>query len=216
MYTTPLQQPGSTSIGFQAAGATATTNAPILNITTASTSQQLITFQVPCELVPNSYNVTATVSGGTPVTVASVPVRPGAPGIFETLGSDGMRRAIAVRPDGSIVSLSNPARRGENIRIYITGAGPVLPALASGSLPTPGVQSIPTDPNQVVVGLNNAGVGGVMVQAATELIGVYEVTFQVPNDPTLVGTNNILAVGVTALGNPTQYQQPGGSKLPIQ
>ena len=55
-----------------------------------------------------------------------------------------------------------------------------------------------------------------MVQAATELIGVYEVTFQVPNDPTLVGTNNVLAVGVTAEGNPTQYQQPGGSKLPIQ
>jgi hypothetical protein len=92
----------------------------------------------------------------------------------------------------------------------------VLPALASGSLPTPGVDSIPTDPNQVVVGLNNSGVGGVMVRAATELIGVYEVTFQVPNDPSLVGTNNVLAVGVTALGNPTQYQQPGGSKLPIQ
>jgi uncharacterized protein (TIGR03437 family) len=215
MYTTPLQQPGSTSIAFQA-GATTTTNAPILNISTASTSQQLVTFQVPCELAPNFYNVTVTVSGGTPVTVQSVPVRPGAPGIFETLGSDGARRAIAVRPDGSIVSLSNPARRGEIIRIYITGAGPVLPALASGSLPTPGVPSSPTDPNQVVVGLNNSGVAVVMVQAATELIGVYEVTFQVPNDPTLVGTNNILAVGITALGNPTQYQQPGGSKLAIQ
>jgi uncharacterized protein (TIGR03437 family) len=216
MYATPLQQPGSTAIAFQIAGATTTTNAPILNISTASTSQQLVTFQVPCELVPNFYNVTVTVSGGTPVTVPSVPVRPGAPGIFETLGSDGVRRAIAVRPDGSIVSLSNPARRGEIIRIYITGAGPVLPALASGSLPPPGVPSSPTDPNQVVVGLNNAGVPGVMVQAATELIGVYEVTFQVPNDPTLVGTSNILAVGITALGNPTQYQQPGGSKLPIQ
>ena len=216
MYTTPLQQPGSTSISFQLPGASATTMAPILNITTASTNQQLITFQVPCELVPNFYNVTVTISGGTPVTVQGLAVRPGAPGIFETLGSDGVRRAIAVRPDGSIVSLSNPARRGENIRFYITGAGPVLPALASASLPTPGVPSTPTDPNQVVVGLNSSGVGGVMVQAATELIGVYEVTFQVPNDPTLVGTNNVLAVGVTALGNPIQYQQPGGSKLPIQ
>jgi uncharacterized protein (TIGR03437 family) len=216
MYTTPLQQPGNTSISFQVAGATATTMAPILNIATASTSQQLITFQVPCELVPNFYNATVTINGGTPVTVQGIPVRPGAPGIFETLGSDGARRAIAVRPDGSIVSLSNPARRTEIIRFYITGAVPVLPALASASLPTPGVPSTPTDPNQVVVGLNNSGVGGVMVQAATELIGVYEVTFQVPNDPTLVGTNNVLAVGVTALGNPIQYQQPGGSKLPIQ
>jgi uncharacterized protein (TIGR03437 family) len=216
MYTTPLQQPGNTSISFQLQGATTTTMAPILNITTATTSQQLITFQVPCELVPNYYNVNVTVNGGTPVMVPPIPVLPAAPGIFETLGSDGVRRAVAVRPDGSIVTLSNPARRGETIRIYITGAGPVLPALVSGSLPTPGVPSTPTAPNQVVVGLNNSGVGGVMVQAAAELIGVYEVTFQVPNDPTLVGTNNILAVGVTAEGNPTQYQQPGGSKLPIQ
>jgi uncharacterized protein (TIGR03437 family) len=216
MYTTPLQQPGNTSVSFQLAGATATTMAPILNIATANTSQQLITFQVPCELAPNVYNATVTISGGTPVTVQGLAVRPGAPGIFETLGSDGVRRAVAVRPDGSIVSLSNPARRGETIRFYITGAGPVLPALASASLPTPGVPSTPTDPNQVVVGLNNSGVGGVMVQAATELIGVYEVTFQVPNDPSVVGINNVLAVGVTALGNPIQYQQPGGSKLPIQ
>lgn len=215
MYTTPLQQPGNTSISFQLAGATATTMAPILNVATASTSQQLIAFQVPCEIQANNWTVNVSINGSS-VAVPNVTVRPGAPGIFETLGSDGVRRAIAVRPDGSIVSLSNPARRGENIRFYITGAGPVLPALASGSLPTPGVDSIPTDPNQVVVGLNNSGVGGVMVRAATELIGVYEVTFQVPNDPNLVGTNNVLAVGVTALGNPTQYQQPGGSKLPIQ
>jgi uncharacterized protein (TIGR03437 family) len=219
MYTTPLQQTGNTSVSFQLGSGTTTptVNAPILNIGTATTSQQLITFQVPCELTPSNYNVTVSISGGTPITVQGVAVRPGAPGIFETLGSDGMRRAIAVRPDGSIVSLSNPARRGENIRFYITGAGPVLPALASSSLPTPGVDSIPTDPNQVVVGLNNAGVGGgVMVRAATELIGVYEVTFQVPNDPSLVGNNNVLAVGVAAQGNPTQYQQPGGSKLAIQ
>jgi Big-like domain-containing protein len=215
MYTTPLQQPGNISISFQLAGATATTMAPILNVVTASTSQQLITFQVPCEIQANYWSINVSINGST-VTVPGIAVRPGAPGIFETLGSDGVRRAIAVRPDGSIVSLSNPARRGENIRFYITGAGPVLPALASASLPTPGVDSIPTDPNQVVVGLNNSGVGGVMVRAATELIGVYEVTFQVPNDPSLVGTNNVLAVGVTALGNPTQYQQPGGSKLPIQ
>jgi len=215
MYTTPLQQTGNISISFQLPPATATTMAPILNVATASTSQQLITFQVPCEIPANFWTVNVSISGST-VAVPGVAVRPGAPGIFETVGSDGARRAIAVRPDGSIVSLSNPARRGETIRFYITGAGPVLPTLASGSLPAPGVDSIPTDPNQVVVGLNNAGVGGVMVRAATELIGVYEVTFQVPNDPSLVGTSNVLAVGVTALGNPIQYQQPGGSKLPIQ
>jgi uncharacterized protein (TIGR03437 family) len=220
MYTTPLQQAGNVSISFQLAGtATAATNAPILNVTTATTGQQLITFQVPCEIQANNWSVSVSINGST-VTISNVTVRPGAPGIFETLGSDGMRRAIAVRQNGSIVSPANPARQGEFIRFYITGAGPVLPALASGSLPgwSPGmsIDSVPTDPNQVAVGLNNSGVGAVTVRAAPELIGVYEVTFMVPNDPTLVGNNNVLAVGVTALGNPTQYQQPGGSKLAIQ
>jgi uncharacterized protein (TIGR03437 family) len=213
MYAAPLQQTGNVSISFQLAGATATTPAPILNLATASTGQQLITFQVPCEIQANYWSVNVSINGSN-VTVQGVEVRPGGPGIFETLGSDGMRRAIAVRPDGSIVSLSNPARRGETIRIYITGAGPVLPALASGSVPTPGVDSVPTDPNQVIVGLNGSGTGAVMVRASPELIGVYQVTFQIPSDSSVVGANNVLSVGVIALGNPEAFSQ--ASLLPIQ
>jgi uncharacterized protein (TIGR03437 family) len=212
MYAAPLQQTGNITISFQLGGATATTMAPILNVTTATTSQQLITFQVPCEIPANYYTANVSINGNT-VAVPGVEVRPGAPGIFETLGSDGMRRAIAVRPDGSIVSVSNPARRGEIIRIYITGAGPVLPMLVSGALPTPGVDSITTDPNQVIVGLNNNGAGAVMVRAASELIGVYEVTFTVPSSNVQPG-DNVLSIGVIALGNPEFFSQP--SKLPIQ
>ena len=33
------------------------------------------------------------------------------PGIFETVMSDGVRRAVVIRPDGSFVSPQNPARR---------------------------------------------------------------------------------------------------------
>jgi len=212
MYAAPLQQTGNVSISFQLAGATATTPAPILNVATASTNQQLITFQVPCEIQANYWSVNVSISGSS-VTVQGVEVRPGGPGIFETLGSDGMRRAIAVRPDGSIVSSNNPARRSENIRIYITGAGPVLPALTSGSLPVPGVDSIPTDPNQVIVGLNGSGTGAVMVRAASELIGVYEVTFTVPSSNVQPG-DNVLSVGVIAQGNPEAFSQ--ASLLHIQ
>ena len=208
MFPAALQQPGNVSVSI------GTTAVPILNVSAASTGQQLITFQQPCELPPANYTYTITINGVS-TQIPNVTVRPGSPGIFEIISSDGVRRTLAVRPDGSIVSLQNPARRGEFVRIYITGVGPMQPALVTGQLPTPGVDSIPVDPNQVVVGLNGNGVGAVTVRAAPDLLGVAIVAFQVPIDAT-PSNNGVLAVGVTALGNPTQYQQPGGSKLPIQ
>jgi uncharacterized protein (TIGR03437 family) len=148
-------------------------------------------------------------------------VRPAAPGIFETTGADGVRRAVAVRPDGSIASPTNPARQGEFVRIYITGVGPVVPALATGGVPVPGVTAVPAEGTQIVVAVYSpsgtpTGLGGVTVEASPDLIGVYEVTFQVPSVPAVQVGDNILALGVVAEGNPIQFQQPGGSTLPIQ
>jgi uncharacterized protein (TIGR03437 family) len=212
MYASPLGQTNGISITFTSAAGNY--SAPILNIGTASSGQQLITFQVPCEVVPNVYNVAVTINGSN-VTVNNIPVPPGAPGIFETISSDGVRRAVAVRPDGSFVGPNNGARPGEFITIYVTGVGPVIPMLATAELPVTGVNVVPAVAGQVVVGLDSSGVGAVTVTASPELIGVYQVNFQVPTSITTSG-DHILAVGVTAEGNPTQFQQPGGSKLFVQ
>ncbi len=208
MIAFPAQTFPGTSITFAAPGVAATP-APILNV--SGSSPQLITFQVPCELPANSYTITVTVNGGSK-DVPFVPVRPGAPGIFETVLSDGKRAAIIVRPDGSFASLQNPARRGETVRMYITGGGPTQPAVASNALPTPGVDVLPADPNQIIVGVNNAGVGPVNARLAPDLIGVWEVSFPVPTDaPT---GEVLLSVGVHALDPNTQYSQ--GTIIPIQ
>jgi adhesin/invasin len=211
MYATPLGQTNGIAIVFPTAAGTS--SAPILNITTASTGQQLITFQVPCEVTPSSATVTVTINGSN-VTIPGVTVDPGAPGIFETISSDGVRRAVAVRANGTFVSPQNPAQPGEFITIYVTGVGPVIPMLATAQLPVSGVNVVPAVPGQVIVGLDSSGVGAVTVTASPELIGVYQVTFQVPANTT--AGDHILAVGVTAEGNPTQFQQPGGSKLFVQ
>ncbi|PWU09874.1 MAG: hypothetical protein C5B51_05505 [Terriglobia bacterium] len=211
MFAAPTQQDTGVRITFASATAPTPVAAPILNVTSSS-AQQLITFQVPCELIANSYTVTVTINGGSK-DIPFVPVRPGAPGIFEIPYSDKVRRAILVRPDGSFVSLQNPARKGEMIRMYITGGGPTQPSAISGSLPTPGVDILPSDPNQIVVGVNNSGVGAVNARLAPELIGVWEVTFVVPaNAPS--GNDVVLSVGVTALDPNPQYSQ--GSKISIQ
>jgi uncharacterized protein (TIGR03437 family) len=190
----------------------ATPAVPILSVTGSVGSQQVYTFQVPCELIPFSYNVTVTVNGGS-ATVPFVPVRPAAPGIFEIPMSDGIRRAVLVRPDGSFVSLQNPARRGENIRMYITGGGPTQPSVATGSLPTPGVDALPVDPNQIVVGVDNSGVPIVNARLAPDLLGVWEITFTVPTNAR-TGNDVVLSVAVTSEGNPVQFSQ--GSRIPIQ
>jgi uncharacterized protein (TIGR03437 family) len=102
------------------------------------------------------------------------------PGIFETVMADGLKRAVLVKPDGSFVSLVNPARRGEIIRMFATGLGPVTPAVGTNQSGIPGVEQNVS--NSVVVGVNNAGVRVVSAKYAEHLIGVYEIAFEVPSN----------------------------------
>jgi len=183
--------------------------APIYNVANVN-GQQQVTVQVPCDLTPgSSVPVTVSVSGGNGS--ISIPVLPASPGVFLTTMSDGQSRAVAVRPDGSFVSIENPARRGEIIRAYTTGLGPVSPAIATNSIPVPG-----TDSNvlgQVIVGINNAGTRLVSARLAPNLIGVYEVAFEVPSDAP-AGNDVVFSVGVN-LASDTQTRFSAGTRLPI-
>jgi len=184
--------------------------APIYNVANVN-GQQQVTVQVPCDVTPgNSVPVTVTVAGGN--ASVNVPVLPASPGVFLTTMSDGRQRAVAVRPDGSFVSIENPARRGEIIRAYTTGLGPVSPSIGANSIPVPG-----TDSNvlgQVIVGVNNAGTRLVSARLAPNLIGVYEVAFEVPSDAP-AGNNVIFSVGVNVT-NDSQTRFSAGTSLPIQ
>jgi len=202
--------------------------APILNIATdaGNSVQALITFQVPCDVTPGSVPVSLTLVNASSIPYppfltfsTTVEVRSASPGIYEAPMSDGIRRVVGFRPDGTFVSLENPARRGEIIRIYITGIGPTSPPLTTKALPTPGVDSISTAAYVAMVLGDSFHEVAVLSssRAAPSLIGVYEITFQVPADaPT--GNNVFLEVGVLVT-NPGDYQfaQPNvGSKIPIQ
>jgi uncharacterized protein (TIGR03437 family) len=182
---------------------------PIYNVANVNGRQQ-VTVQVPCDVTPgNSVSVTVNVSGGNGT--ISIPVLPAAPGVFQTTMSDGVNRVVAVRPDGSFVSVENPARRGEIIRAYVTGLGPVSPPVATNSQSIPG-----TDANvvgQVIVGVANAGTRLVSAKVATNLIGVYEVAFQVPSDSP-AGPDVVFSVGINVSGD-TQTRFSAGSKIPI-
>jgi uncharacterized protein (TIGR03437 family) len=183
---------------------------PISSVGNVNGVEQL-TFQVPCETVPaNSVPITINVGGGTGT--ITFPVVAASPGIFETVMSDGVRRAVVIRPDGSFVSLQNPARRGETVRVFVTGLGKTAPAMVTGALPFTGSDSLVL--GQVIVGVNNGGTPMFTSRASPNLLGVFEVAFQVPSDaPT--GNDVVLSVSINAVGD-TQTSYSNGSKLPIQ
>jgi uncharacterized protein (TIGR03437 family) len=184
--------------------------APISSVANLNGVQQL-TFQVPCEVAPAaSVPITINVGGGTGT--VNLPIQAATPGIFETVMSDNSRRAVAIRPDGSFVSLQNPARPGDVVRVYVTGLGPVAPTAVTGALPYVGADSLVL--GQVIVGVNNAGARVVNSRVSPNLIGVYEIDFQVPSDAPS-SNDVVLSVAVNAPGD-SQTRFSNGSKLPVK
>lgn len=188
------------------------TQAPILSVSNVSGLQQ-ITFQVPCTASTGSNQVTVSVGGGNAAT--SVNVLPASPGVFQTntilAVSSGATYPVGVfvRPDGTFVSQSNAARKGEVIVAYATGLGQASPSVGTNALPLPTAISNPT--STIIVGIANAGVPVVSAQLSSDVVGVYKVSFQIPTSSPS-GTQ-VFSLGVSAGG---QNYYSAGSAIPIQ
>jgi uncharacterized protein (TIGR03437 family) len=181
--------------------------APIYSIVNQN-GQETITVQVPCEISPGNANVTINVQGGSKT--GAVTVNAVSPGILESVDSDGATRAVLVRADGSFVNpTTNPARRGEIVRAYATGLGPTAPSMNTNSIPVPGTDAMATA--NIIVGVNNGGSRVLSTKAAPGLIGLFEITFEIPADAPSSEVN--FSVAVNASGT-TVYSK--GSRIVIQ
>jgi uncharacterized protein (TIGR03437 family) len=182
------------------------TPAPIYYVSN-SNSQQTVAVQVPFEVQPGSaVSVVVTGVGGTSATVTTA-VQQVAPGVFTTGGPQNI--AVVVRSDGSYVSATNPAQRGEVIQLYVTGLGLVSPAAPTGAAGIPG-QSVVA---QLLVGLNNAGVPFMSADYAPGIEGVYVITLQVPMDTTPGPSQPVGLLIFDSAGNSFYGQS---TNLPIQ
>ena len=183
------------------------TPAPIYYVEGTNSGDQ-VSVQVPFEVQPGpavALTVSVANSGSATVMVA---VKPLAPGVF-TSSYGGKNYAVAVRPDGSQVSPTNPAQRGENIQLYITGLGQATPPIATGAAGVSG-QAIVAP---LIVGLNNGGVPLISAVYGPGLIGVYVVTLQVPED-TQTGPYQPIGIIAYDAGNNADFGQ--ATYIPIQ
>jgi uncharacterized protein (TIGR03437 family) len=181
--------------------------APIYYVADTNGADQ-VSVQVPFEVQPGpTVDLTVSVASTTSATV-TIPVKPLAPGVFTSIYS-GKTYAVAVRPDGSQVSPTNPAQRGENIQLYITGLGQATPPITTGGAGVPNQAIV----SSMIVGLNNGGVPLISAVYGPGLIGIYVVTIQVPANTETGPYQPIGIIGVDAANN-LYFAQP--TYIPIQ
>ena len=206
----PLSLSG-VSVQFGSTGYTAF--APVFSVCNLGPGQEYVVVQAPADLPLADTTVTVQ-SGGTSVgqsTVAAVPV---SPGIFEAPMSDGAKRAVLLRADGTNVSLENPAQPGERLQAFVTGLG--RPVTASGIAINTNQSGIAGDDasplNPVTITIGDSVVQPVSAVYATDMIGVYVITFDVPAD---APSGSDIAFSVSTV-LPDQSVVADSTKIPVQ
>jgi uncharacterized protein (TIGR03437 family) len=175
--------------------------APIYQISNTNGKQQ-VTFQTPCESAPGNNGTVVFTINSAASTVTGVNILQVQPGIFNAVGANGLPYGEVIDSRGNYVSATNPAIRGQNYYMIVTGLGQVTPATATGSLGTNG-QNVPLT---IVVGVSNLGAPVFEQIYQPDAVGLYVIGFTIPlTNP--AGVNQPLAVaavvnGQTIFGNP--------------
>jgi uncharacterized protein (TIGR03437 family) len=187
-------------------------SAPVYSVGRNVNNQEQLTFQVPCDVTPGS-SVPVVVTVGAGNASVNIPILAASPGIFQTTMSDNVNRAVLIRPDGSFVTLQNPARRGENLVAFVTGLGATTPASLTNSVAAPG-SAASTLAGTVIVGMSGGGIPLVSAQRSADLVGVWLVTFTVPADAA-AGNNVPFSISVIPAGG-TAPISSAGTSIPVQ
>ncbi len=132
--------------------------------------------QVPFAI--SGSTATVTVDNGTlPSASITLGIAPAAPGIF-TLSQDGTGPGAVLHPDGSLVSVTSPAKVDEVVAIFCSGLGSVTPAVESG-------QPAPLFPAATTLTTPQITIGGELAEVvfsglAPGFAGLYQVNARVP------------------------------------
>ncbi|HTM49069.1 MAG TPA: hypothetical protein VL285_10325 [Bryobacteraceae bacterium] len=158
--------------------------APIFSVCNVGGTQEYVVIQVPAELPLGATSITVRAGSGS-TTLDNIPVFQVSPGVFEGASTDGKNRAVLQRvSDGSFITLENPARKGDRLRAFVSGLG--RPVSKTGVRLGSNQGGIPNDDASpqvnIIVGVADQGVNFVSAIYASDVIGVYLVTFDVPSN----------------------------------
>jgi uncharacterized protein (TIGR03437 family) len=109
-----------------------------------------INVQLPSNLSAGEHALTVQVEGK-PEATAGFSVARNAPGLFGTVGN-AQTFAVATHQDGTAISASSPARRGEVVSLFATGLGPYNPVPADGVVVSSGTKYPLADAANIWVG----------------------------------------------------------------
>ena len=116
---------------------------------------------------------------------------------------------MVTRPDGSLVTESNPARPGEIVILWATGLGPTLPAVGPGELPRGAALLQSFSQFQVSLGGKAVPSGNILYAgAAPGFAGLYQINLLLPED---TGPNPEIRVGLPgamSVANQTIFVSP--------
>lgn len=181
--------------------------APIYSVSNINGAES-VNVQVPFETSPGTASVTIRVSGGGSTTVTGVAIQALKPGIFDYVDTNGQRTAVALRPDGSYISAGNPARLGENIRVFAAGLGQTSPSTGTNQVGGRDQNVSAT----VIAGINNEGVRMISAKLVEGSVGVYIVEMEIPANTTTGAARNV-AIAATGADGVAVF---AGSTIPIQ
>jgi uncharacterized protein (TIGR03437 family) len=157
-------------------------------------SPDQINFQLPSSLPAGTHFLTVQVEGK-PDATAPFTVSRNAPGLYGTV-SNAETFAVATHQDGSAISVTSPARRGETVSLYGTGLGPFNPEPADGVDVSAGTKYPLADTAKILVGEQQ--IEPVWTGAAAGRVGVAVVQLKI-DDSIPHATNVALKVQVNGV-----------------
>ena len=165
---------------------------PLLSVSNSQGSEQ-ISFQVPFEIAPGTTSVEVTSRAGA-LRLQGIPVFSLQPGFFEFIdNASNAYVAAAIHTDGTLVTATSPARRGEIISIFLTGGGPIRPPVPTGKVgPVP--PSILLQPATVL--LSDFPCEVLFIGYAPGALGLYQLNMRIPpNAPSRLAKLTIRVAG---------------------
>jgi uncharacterized protein (TIGR03437 family) len=147
-------------------------------------SASQINIQIPFQVAGSSSAAVQVINNGQQSNVVTVPLAPSNPGIFMWADSADSYHAAVTHANGTLVSPSNPAARGETVVVFATGLGILTPAVATGTANPSSPPAAATDKFVSVLFGGESATAVPFAGGAPTFVGLNQINAVVPLDAT--------------------------------